>query len=430
MSNTRYRTSSGSCTALWMQDPSSVPANPLTAQGLATPYIQKKALCDQTNPLEAVFVEAAIINPKTGNIRLYSPLVVNDDNPTPAVPPVVPVLSPDDVVGLWFGGNGGSTTLASAAGTNSLVQGNCVNGLGASVFGQVAFCNPTAFWAAVSTALTSNMLIVPPLATSPITNVSCYTVRSFVVVDMDQSDNVVTTYLAVPMSNGAIQFAQNNVENVQNLNQTGNVNITVNASDNKLVSNSLDTALGCSPWKAMDLSNMNGPPRAGAALNEIQAALYQQAPIATIPAGDPMVLIDGATNLTKINLYRAGVFQPLVTTIAQASTQQYCLNLWTVGAHAIYSFSGVTSNYPTPDVNAATDLNLFLCQRFEGTWGADGLDCGALVSGVEPPITTTKDANGVAISAAFNLNGSPQPIAGKGNQRMRRSSRRVVVEET
>ena len=75
------------------------------------------------NKLRAVFVEAAIINPKTGNMRLYSPLVLNDDDPIAAAPVVVPTLSPDDVVGLWFGGNGGSTNLVNAPGTNSTVQG-------------------------------------------------------------------------------------------------------------------------------------------------------------------------------------------------------------------------------------------------------------------------------------------------------------------
>ncbi|KAF8923832.1 hypothetical protein BGZ58_002471, partial [Dissophora ornata] len=43
-----------------------VPPNPLTAKGLATPYILMAGNCDQTNPNEQVFVEATVFDPATG----------------------------------------------------------------------------------------------------------------------------------------------------------------------------------------------------------------------------------------------------------------------------------------------------------------------------------------------------------------------------
>lgn len=46
------------------------------------------------------------------------------------VPPVVPTLPQDAVVGIWFGSNAVSITLTGS--TNG-----CVNGLGNSLFGQV-----------------------------------------------------------------------------------------------------------------------------------------------------------------------------------------------------------------------------------------------------------------------------------------------------
>ena len=76
-----------------------------------------------------------------------------------------------------------------------------------------------------------------------------------------------------------------------------------------------------------------------------------------------------------------------------------------------------TTGRPSPDLNAAVDLFTFLAQRFEQTWSPNGLNCPSLVTGVNTPIVTSKDANGVAVDATFNLAGSPQPIAGKGNQR-------------
>ena len=87
-----------------------VPANPLTAQGLATPYqlIATNAAdgpCDEANGGQTAFVQGAMIDPATGRISVYDPLVV-DAGTQPAVAPVVPALPAGAVVALWFGYNG------------------------------------------------------------------------------------------------------------------------------------------------------------------------------------------------------------------------------------------------------------------------------------------------------------------------------------
>src|ERR1700678_3467211 len=77
-----------------------VPANPLTAQGLATPYqltgtdgqTPAESGCEMSNAANlGAFVQATILNPATGKLYVYDPLVITEGT-TPAVAPVVPTL--------------------------------------------------------------------------------------------------------------------------------------------------------------------------------------------------------------------------------------------------------------------------------------------------------------------------------------------------
>ncbi|HTU76608.1 MAG TPA: hypothetical protein VMG38_24070 [Trebonia sp.] len=95
-----------------------VPASPLSAQGLATPY-QLTATdpaagpCNEANDGQTAFVEGAVLNPRTGQISIYDPLVV-DEGTQPASAPVVPKLPAGAVVAVWFGYNGDTLTFAGA----------------------------------------------------------------------------------------------------------------------------------------------------------------------------------------------------------------------------------------------------------------------------------------------------------------------------
>src|SRR5258708_35940322 len=179
----------GDCTII-------VPAQPLTAQGLATPY-QLMATnpangpCNESNPNQAAFVQAAVINPATGQISIYDPLVI-DQGTQPAIPPVVPQLPGGGVVAIWFGANGNTLSLQGTG--TSLQDGHCVNGVGDSIFGQVSYCNAPAFFKAANTAIQAGKLAPPPLGRAK-DGLPCPTVRGFAIVDQDQSDNVTTTYL-------------------------------------------------------------------------------------------------------------------------------------------------------------------------------------------------------------------------------------------
>ena len=150
-----------------------VPANPLSAQGLATPYQltgtdgQSPAVsgCTMTNAANlGAFVQATILNPRTGTLSVYDPLVITQGT-TPAVTPTVPTLPRNAVVTIDFGFNGTDLTQVGAT-ANALQQGNCVNGQAGSIFGQQSFCNGINFFNTAFALERVGLLRVPSEGTS------------------------------------------------------------------------------------------------------------------------------------------------------------------------------------------------------------------------------------------------------------------------
>lgn len=381
-----------------------VPPQPLTAQGLATPYQlvatnRGDGPCHEADAGQSAFVQAAVIDPATGKISIYNPLVI-DKGSKPAADPVVPQLPQGAIVGIWFGFNGTTLTLRSSQ--NSLQDGLCVNGVNGSIFGQFAYCNAPAFFQAANKAIQAGKLTPPPLGSAR-DGMTCPTVRDFSIVDQDQSDNVTTGYLVT--GNGHI--AQLNAANIAKLPRA---QILTNGSDNGLIDGFVDPALGCKPWTAPDLADP-GQMITALPLDEIQAAALQKDPIALVPAGDPMVLRNGHLNLDKVNAYRDGVDQPDAQALDMASTTTYCQNLLAVGPQRIMLDAPLTKQEPSPDAAAANTLFTFLAQRFNTTWGANGgINCQGLLH-QQSPIKVKVDGNGVAINATFrNGNGD-----GNGN---------------
>src|ERR1700678_797602 len=207
-----------------------VPADPLSAQGLATPYQltgtdgQSPALsgCEMSNAANlGAFVQATILNPRTGALSVYDPLVVTQGT-TPAIAPQVPTLPRNAVVTVDFGFNG--TDLFQVGATpNALQQGNCINGQQGSIFGQVSFCNGINFFNTANLLEREGLLRVPSEGTSTKivptagrlgTGDDCPVTRNFDMVDQDPSDNVTTEYLLDPTTG---QTAQDTTSNVGNL---------------------------------------------------------------------------------------------------------------------------------------------------------------------------------------------------------------------
>src|SRR6516165_10428681 len=157
-----------------------VPARPLTARGLATPYqltgpngaSPEASGCTMANSANlGAFVQATILNPATGALSVYEPLVITMGT-TPAAAPVVPKLPRGAVVTIDFGFNGTNLTQVGAT-PRALLQGHCVNGLPGSIFGQVSFCHGTAFFRAAQRAERRGKLVVRTAGISPVTGQAC-----------------------------------------------------------------------------------------------------------------------------------------------------------------------------------------------------------------------------------------------------------------
>jgi hypothetical protein len=365
-----------------------VPANPLSARGLASPYLLGDG-CEMSNPDLQAYVEADILNPRTGSIKVYNPLVITEGT-QPAARPVPPRVPRGDVVAIMFGFNGGNLLLTGTG--NSLQQGSCVNGLGRSLFSQVAYCNSPAFYRAANRDIARGVLRVPALGTGN-DGQPCPTVRDFAVVDQDQSDNVVTSYLLT--ADG--RTAQDSPANAATLAGATPIN---NGSDNALVNKFMDPALGCTPYEFHD-KTMPGKMSGSQITDELLAAADQQAPIAVIPLNDPMTQAGNQQSAAKTNAFRTGVDQPLLGTgrDQNASTPaNYCKHMMQVGMQRIQADEKQFSNFATPDDGTGTNLFTFLAARLAGSF--DNLGCGALLNAPDP-VNLTLDANGVATAATF-----------------------------
>ena len=398
-----------------------VPANPLSAQGLATPYqltgpngtSPANSGCNMANAAAlGAFVQATVLNPRTGALSVYNPLVITQGT-TPAVAPVVPKLPRNAIVTVDFGFNGANLIQVGAT-PNALAQGHCVNGLG-SPFGQQSFCNGTAFFRAAYTLMTFGRLRVPSQGTSAKivptggrlgTGRACPNVRNFDMIDQDQSDNVTSVYLLNPATG---QTAQDTAANEAGM--TGTQALS-NGSDNALVDKFMDPVLGCTPFMAPDLAN-NNTPTTSQALDELLAAAPRNAPRipALVPENDPMVLdANGNLDPAKTNLYRAEVGQPAISRQNDRwdSPANYCQNMINIQGPFLAANQAVFAGGPSPVPDVGNNLFTFLANRLLQSF--DNLGCKNF--GLTNPIQVVTDGNGAATSATINT--TAQQATGTG----------------
>lgn len=383
-----------------------VPRHPLTARGLATPYElvatdPRKGRCHEADPAQSAFVEAAILT-RSGKLTVYDPLVV-DKGTRPAASVVRPSVPPGSTVGIWFGFNSAELTLRSSGGSGSLGQGRCVNGVPGSVFGQFAYCNAPAFFRAAN----AKHVRIPALGKAK-DGRPCPTTRDFSVVDQDGSDNVVTHYLADARG----RIAQNNAASRRALRGATPTDLT-NGSDNLLLTQFIDPALGCTPFTAPNQSS-DGRLSSALPLDELSAAAGQRAPIALVPRNDPMTLVGGRDSVRKTDLYRAGVDMPPVGRGADGNGKAFCKTLFgdPAGLQRVFKDKALFTAAPSPDPATAPNLFGFLASRANQSF--TNLGCDRLL-GVGNPVGLTTDGNGLVVDAVLTRLGQTPPSGNAAN---------------
>jgi len=361
-----------------------VPANALSAQGLATPW-QLGDGCSMANAgTEGAFVEATILAPN-GQVQVYNPLVITAGT-TPAATPAAPTIARGSQVIIDVGFNGTNLVLQGRGAR----QGNCVDALGQSVIGQVSACNAVNFYNLANFEIARGALKVPSAGTS-LDGQPCLTVRDFAVVDQDQSDNVISSYLIY--GNG--QTAQNTAAQAQIPGAT----TLVNGSDDKLLAAFLDPANGCTPFTATDTTDPAGT-SGSQALNELSARVNQKGTIAVTPPNDEMTLVNGAFSVAKTNVYRSLVDQPMLAGNVNATqvAADYCQNMTNIQPARNQLDMARELNFGTPVAAVGNTLATFMGNRLSMSF----VNLGCANFGLTNPVTVTPDGNQVATAVTYN----------------------------
>jgi len=387
-----------------------VPANPLSAQGLATPYqltgtdgrTPAESGCQMSNAVQlGAFVQATILDPATGALSVYDPLVVTRGT-RPAVRPSVPKIPANAVVTIDFGFNGKDLFQVGATPT-TLADGNCVNGQAGSIFGPESFCNGVNFFNAVKKEEREGLLKVPSPGTSDKiipsggdmgTGRECPVTRNFEVAGQDSSDNVTAEYLLNPLTG---QSAQDTTSNAGNM---AGPTLLHSGGDTILLDRFLDPVLGCTTFQEPELDNSDVP-TSSPALDEILSGAYQPKITALVPENDEMVLNnDDQFDVAKDNLYREEVGQAAISgqNNKASSPAMFCQNMVDIQAPFLAANQALLSTGQSPVVGVGDNLFTFLANRLSMSF--TNLSCQTF--GLTNPVTVTLDGAGAATAATLN----------------------------
>jgi hypothetical protein len=363
-----------------------VPANPLSAQGLATPYqltgphgmTPAQSGCEMSNGAKlGAFVQATILDPATGALSVYEPLVVTKDTrpDTPDMKLKPPVIPADAVVTIDFGFNGTNLVQVGATPT-TLADAHCVSGQAGSAFGQTSFCDGVNFFKAVQQAERKGLLKVPSPGTSNViagsggdlgTGRSCPVISNFEVAGLDPGESVTTTYLLNPLTG---QTAQ---DNTTYRGYIAGATLLHGNSANAVLDQYVDPILGCTPFEAPDLSNANVP-NFSEALDEIAAGAYQPKAAALVPENDKV--ISGS----------------------QSDPAMYCQNLVDIQTPFLAANQKLLATGQSPVTATADNLLTFLANRLSMSFTSLGCQQFHLTN----PVTLKRNSAGVAIAATFD----------------------------
>ena len=389
-----------------------VPANPLSAQGLATPYqltgpngtTPAQSGCEMSNGAKlGAFVQATILDPATGALSVYEPLVITQGTKpdTPGMKLNPPVLPSDAVVTIDFGFNGTDLVQVGATPT-TLADANCVSGRAGSPFGQTSFCNGVNFFTAVQQAERKGLLKVPSPGTSNAivgsggdlgTGRSCPVIRNFEVAGLDPGESVTSTYLLNPLTG---QTAQGNNTSRSYI---AGATLLHNNSANTVLDQYVDPILGCTPFEAPDLSNADVP-TFSEALDEIAAGAYQPKTAALVPENDKVVMDGGNPDPAKTDLYREELGQALTSSQRGKTSDpaMYCQNLVDIQTPFLAANQKLFATGQSPVTAAADNLLTFLANRLSVSFTSLGCQQFHLAN----PVTLKRNSVGQAIAATFD----------------------------
>jgi hypothetical protein len=373
-----------------------VPARPLTAKGLATPWVLGDGCTWANGGTEGVFIDATILAPN-GQVQVYNPLVITQGT-QPEVAPTPPTIARGSQVILSVGYNGNALALVGRGAR----QGNCIDALGNSLINQTPQCNAANFYRMANSEIARGRLKIPAAGTGK-DGQACQTTRDFALIDQDQSDNAVASYLFNPNTG---QTAQATAANAANLTQD---TAETNGSDNGLLDKFVDPALGCTPFTAPNPTNPAGA-SASQALNELSARQNQKGTVALLPVNNPQLLVGGQFSLAKTNTYRIETDQPLLpfNTNTARNGAQYCQDMINIATPRLKLDAPMETGTASPVPALGNNLANFLAARLSGSF--DNLNCKNY--GLANPVTLTLDANGVATGATFST--TPQKAKGVG----------------
>ena len=325
-----------------------VPARPLSAKGLATPWELGDGCTWANGGTEGVFIDATILAPN-GQLQVYNPLVINQGT-TPAVAPTPPTIAAGSQVILSVGYNGNALALVGAGAR----QGNCIDAFGNSLIDQTPQCNAVSFYRMANAEIRRGLLKIPAAGTGQ-DGQACPTTRDFGLIDQDQSDNAVASYLFDPATG---QSAQATAANQAAM---ANATLETNGSDNGLLDKFVDPALGCTPFTAPNPTNPAGS-SSSQALNELSARANQKGTIALLPVNNPQLLVGGQFSLGKTNVYRAETDMPLLprNTNLDRNAGRYCQDMINIAAPRLKLDAPMETGTRSPVPDLGDNLATFL----------------------------------------------------------------------
>src|SRR5690242_3177434 len=380
-----------------------VPDRPLTAQGMATPWVLGDGCTWENGGTEGVFIDATILAPN-GQLQVYNPLVINQGT-TPAVAPTPPTVAPGSQVILSIAYNGGALALVGQGAR----QGNCLDAFGNSLVDQTPQCNAANFYRMANFEISRGLLKIPATGTGQ-DGQACQTTRDFALIDQDQSDNAVASYLFDPATGKSAQATAANVAAMPN------ATVESNGSDNGLLDKFVDPALGCTPFTAPNTTNPAGS-SASQALNELSARANRKGMIALLPVNNPQLLVGGQFSLGKTNMYRAETDQPPLRFNANLdrNAARYCQNMINIATPRLKLDAQFETDTASPVPGLGDNLADFLAARLSGSF--DNLNCKNY--GLTNPVTLTTNDDGVATGATFNTTpqkASVNAVGGNGRR--------------